>query len=366
VDKIILSRKDLYDLVWSQPILTLSKKYEITGSGLRKICVKMNVPLPKAGHWQRIQHKKPVLVKSLPSEYSGENQIELFLRTENKGPNPDTKEVPIKQVKKGDIKRRSEFRVPSQLKNPDPLIVAAKSSLSSDNPRYSRYRGTVTTRDDQIHIRVAPSNIDRALRFMDAFIKLLKSRSYSIKVNYKTTYAVIQNQEIEISLKEKLKIIKIKENDWTRNDYEPTGILAFRLEGSYPKEWKDGPASLEEQLSTILEKLEEKAGKLKAEKLEREKWHQEYLEKQRIAKELKEHKELEAKAFTNLLDQAQKWQQARILREYIHEVEAKANEGGSLTKELKNWLIWAKQRADEYDPLTKEEGILVGFPFNVT
>lgn len=106
--KIILSRKELYDLVWSEPILTLSKKYEITGSGLRKICVKMNVPLPKTGHWQRIQHKKTVVVKTVPLEFSGETQIELFLRADDKVPKKDIKEVPIKQVKKGGIKRRSE------------------------------------------------------------------------------------------------------------------------------------------------------------------------------------------------------------------------------------------------------------------
>ena len=364
--KIVLSRKELYDLVWSQPILTLSKKYDITGSGLRKICVKMNVPLPKAGHWQRIQHKKPVSVKPLPSQYSGETQIELILRADDKVPKKDIKEIVIKQVKKGGIKRRSEFRVPSQLKNPDPLIVTAKNSLTNANPGYSRFRGTVSTRDDQINIRVAPSNIGRALRFMDAFIKLLKSRSYSIKVRYRKTYVVVKNQEMEISLKEKLKTIQVIENNWKRNDYEPTGILAFRLEGSYPKEWKDGQAPLEKQLSTILEKLEKKAEQLNIEEIEREKRYQEHLEKQRIEKEIKERKEQEEKAFTNLLDQAQKWQQAKILRAYISEVETKAIEGESLTDELKSWLIWAKQRAEEYDPLTKEEGILVGFPFHLS
>lgn len=150
MEKILLSRKELYEMVWSQPILTLSKMYEITGSGLRKICVKMDIPLPKAGHWQRIQHKKPVLVKPLPSEYSGETKIELILRADDKVPKKGIKEIPIKQVKKGGIKRKSEFRVPSQLKNPDPLIVTAKNSLTSAKPGYSRFRGTVSTRDDQL------------------------------------------------------------------------------------------------------------------------------------------------------------------------------------------------------------------------
>lgn len=82
---------------------------------------------------------------------------------------------------------------------------------------------------------------------------------------------------------------------------------------------KDGQAPLEKQLSTIIEKHENKAEQLNIEEAEREKRYQEYLEKQRIEKEIKEREEQEAKAFTNPLDQAQKWQQAKILREYIHE-----------------------------------------------
>jgi hypothetical protein len=38
-------------------------------------------------------------------------------------------------------------------------------------------------------------------------------------------------------------------------------------------------------------------------------------------------------------------------------VEEKAVASGNLSDELKSWLIWAKQKADEFDPLTKAEGI---------
>lgn len=45
-----LTRKELYDLVWSKPFTTLAKKYLISDNGLRKICLKMDIPLPKSGH----------------------------------------------------------------------------------------------------------------------------------------------------------------------------------------------------------------------------------------------------------------------------------------------------------------------------
>ncbi len=66
MDKQIFTRKELYDLVWSESLLTLCKKYAISDVGLRKICVRMNIPLPKAGHWMKLQFGKKVRVIPFP------------------------------------------------------------------------------------------------------------------------------------------------------------------------------------------------------------------------------------------------------------------------------------------------------------
>lgn len=50
MEKEIVTRKELYDLVWSVPLQTLSQKQAIAGVGRGKICVKMEIPLPKVGH----------------------------------------------------------------------------------------------------------------------------------------------------------------------------------------------------------------------------------------------------------------------------------------------------------------------------
>ena len=36
----------MYDLVWSEPMLSLSKKYNISDVGLRKTCIRMSIPMP--------------------------------------------------------------------------------------------------------------------------------------------------------------------------------------------------------------------------------------------------------------------------------------------------------------------------------
>lgn len=83
MEKIILTRKELYDLVWSTPVVVLLRKYDIRNSELRKILTEMNIPTPEMGHWQRLQYGKPVEIKLLPDDFSGRGNITLNLRDIN-------------------------------------------------------------------------------------------------------------------------------------------------------------------------------------------------------------------------------------------------------------------------------------------
>ncbi|WP_143019774.1 hypothetical protein [Niabella drilacis] len=49
------SRQQLYDLVWSESLLALSKKYDISDIGLLKVCKHRNIPLPGMEHWNKVQ-----------------------------------------------------------------------------------------------------------------------------------------------------------------------------------------------------------------------------------------------------------------------------------------------------------------------
>ena len=47
---ITITRKSLYDQVWSEPILHLAKRYGMSNVGLAKICRKHNIPRPPCGY----------------------------------------------------------------------------------------------------------------------------------------------------------------------------------------------------------------------------------------------------------------------------------------------------------------------------
>lgn len=41
-----VTRKELYDLVWSTPMIKLAKEFNLSDNGLRKVCKKYNIPIP--------------------------------------------------------------------------------------------------------------------------------------------------------------------------------------------------------------------------------------------------------------------------------------------------------------------------------
>ena len=106
------------------------------------------------------------------------------------------------------------------------LIVEAKDNLTVDKRYNGDYYGLISTKSGLIRITVAQENIGRALRFMDALIKLLRARGHDIIVNQGTTYAVVFGEQIVICLQEKLRIeYTIDKYNWRNREYYASGIL---------------------------------------------------------------------------------------------------------------------------------------------
>lgn len=90
MQRVTITRKELYNLVWSEPLSRLAKKYKISDNGLRKVCKRMNIPLPPNGHWQRVQFGYKVTPIKLPEKYQGKNEVTF----DERGLNDATPESP--------------------------------------------------------------------------------------------------------------------------------------------------------------------------------------------------------------------------------------------------------------------------------
>ncbi|MDY0885439.1 hypothetical protein ACFPL7_12130 [Dongia soli] len=49
-----LSRRELYELVWSKPVEKVAEDFGISGGGLAKICERHRIPSPPHGYWARL------------------------------------------------------------------------------------------------------------------------------------------------------------------------------------------------------------------------------------------------------------------------------------------------------------------------
>jgi hypothetical protein len=49
-----ISRKDLYDLIWAEPMSTLAERLGISDVGLAKVCRRSDIPAPARGYWAKI------------------------------------------------------------------------------------------------------------------------------------------------------------------------------------------------------------------------------------------------------------------------------------------------------------------------
>ena len=255
-----LTRKELYDLVWSKSMVALSKVYNISDNGLRKICIRMNIPLPTNGHWAKLQFAKKVTIKSLPMDQNVEDSISLSLRTEDDKLNV-TQGSPRKQLL-DEIQNdpKLSFTVSEKLNTKDPLILAAKLRLTGNEPRRSfNYQDTVECFRDELDIRVAPSNVKRALRFMDMMLRLLRGRGHGVIIKYDSTQAIVKGQELKMKFREKMKRVVVNDRTWGNTEMHPTGVLSFSVEGYGGKEWKDDKKPLESYLPEILVWMELKA-----------------------------------------------------------------------------------------------------------
>lgn len=360
-----MNREDLYSLIWKVPISNLLKKYEINLPQLRRILKDLNIPTPEMGYWQKIQYGKTVEIKELPIDYSGKEVVTLAIRE-----NPlSFKKSPQKILKESLMNDPSlPIKVNQKLVKPDILVIEARESLARKNAdsnsrhiglNYSRYKGMIETKSDELRIRVSPANVGRALRFFDAFIKLLRARKHNIIFEYGNTCALIDDEKFEISLREKY--IKAKSNDsWQSYEYVPSGIMAFKLE-SYPyKEWKDGKQLIEDRIADIFTYFELYAQKRRQERIYYEEQCKIREEKERIEREIKARKEKEVRDFKKLVKEANQWQQSQLIRSYISYVENIALQTGELSDELKNWIEWSNQKADWYDPYKKKEDKILG------
>lgn len=349
MEKITITRKEFYLLIWSMPLSQLAKKYAISDNGLRKMCKKYDVPIPKNGYWIKLKYNKPVKPEKLPVFPMEKDEIDIFLREEGSTINLDAtpETLLVRQIKENS---NAPLTVPEELLKPH-LLIRETKRYWADVKKHKRdfnYDNSIP----HLSIHVQNEHRPRALRFFDTLIKLLEYRGHKLIAKGYETCVVIGEVETKISLREASNRVYRTEGNWTTSDLVPNGKLILKTgKYSFDKNWRDNKTLLESMLAKIVAKLEIDSQK-EADRRERSRLAEiRRAEEELVRKEKEAMRKAEQEKFDLLLKQAERFDKVQKIRALIAAAEAGAQDGGEVSQKRKDWIAWAIKKADWYDPL---------------
>ncbi|RKT00172.1 hypothetical protein [Flavobacterium sp. 123] len=356
METIELTRKELYDIVWSTTLSKLTQQYAYTNDGIKKLCKQYEVPMPDGSYWSKLKFNKKFKKEKLNPVFAVVDKIVLTIRKEGNQINVDQTPLTIR-TKEIESDPKAPLIVPEKLTKPDILIQNTKSyHQSRKNKDFVR-----NDKLDTVHIYVEEANYNRALNIMDSFIKLLRHRGHSFRrdINNYGPKIVAYDVEFSWNIREKTKRI-LSDKIYETATYIPTGILILQIGESFrAKEWVDGATKLENRLSKVVAKIELDA-------LKELEWREECrlsdirrAEEERIRKIFEARKEKEVVKTRKLFSDAKKFDKATMYRNFIKATEQKAITENNLTAELKDWIKWAYDKADWIDPTSAKQDELL-------
>jgi hypothetical protein len=336
----LISRKSLYDLIWSKPLVEIQNELDLTYYQLRKICDKFDIPMPENGYWAKLKYGKKVMQMpyfdspDLPNEISLEGILE-----------PEINEIPSLQELKLLISKDLgvKLKVPEKVIRWHPLILdyLEKRKLTEED----RKRGVWSSlMREAININVYSGQSKRALRIFDTILKVINSRGHHVNVTYGETKVIIGDFKYAIHIRSKNKRIVDESSStrWPLTKLIPQDILVFKI-GTYSCfEFMDTTkVPLEEKIVSIVARLEFEAAKDKRNSL---KWELNRIandEIRAISELEKVEKQLEKEKFEDLVQKAENWKKYKMISEYLDALDTRDN----LTDEEIKYVEWGRKKA---------------------
>jgi hypothetical protein len=358
----IIRRDELYEKVWSKPMVEIAKEYEVSDKAIAKICDKLNIPVPGVGYWQKLEVGKKTDRKKLPDippNYPTEHRITKRI--------PDYDLIISEEAQKRIEEEKlpnNKIIVPEKGIRTHSLIEKTKLSLHS-LIMDERLLSSRTEGNDIFKITISHQESGRAFRILNTLLRELEKRYYLVYISDNDLWVKIFGIEIKFILKEKLKRVDVKDPKqllYHKYDYVPSGVLVLSIENTYSeyglqKNFTDTKyIKLEDRLNefiiALLTSSQERIAQLKY----REKENQIWEEKKRREREAQENIEIEKRKFIELKRNVKNYHNCNLIREYISKYKIKLLDEtltDSKKQEIMDYMDWALLQADRLDPFVE-------------
>jgi hypothetical protein len=369
-DAITLTRQQLYEKVWTTPATILAKEFGISDVALGKTCRRHVIPKPPPGYWAAKRFGKSSPPPSLPDIDDQELEIVTFEKRTPQQMLPESENIRAMSVAE---KSSKLITVPNRTGLLHPLVARTKAAIAESS---ANYKGIVSPqKKDCLGISVGVKSIGRAIRILNALIRALESKGYPVSAgrDYRraVTIVKIQQEQVMFRLEEaQIRKKRVKKPGDTYfyegYDYVPSGKLILNITSlswtGLRQRWRyTGKNRIENQLNSFIAGLIAATEKIKIERLERERRDQEWEEERQRraeAERLRIEKEERIKELDRVVSA---WQKSQIIRFFCDSAVQRISgdsEGIKPENELGKWLTWARQYADELDPIRSNHIVL--------
>lgn len=369
------SRKELYELLWSQPTRTVAAQLGLSDVALAKQCKKANIPLPSRGYWARRQAGKPTIKVTLPPRfpgasdrlggfgyrdyYYGADWPQKFL--EMPIPPIPTFDEDMSSVTARGTKMVGKIRCSRKFEPAHPLV---KRLLGHDEERrqeYAKWGSSYYAPRYDTGIERRRLLIINALFLPAARLGCRPSMSTS-----KYGQDAHSERQLSITVGEShiyftLEPFRSKKEPQTER--LKLGLGMARDRATPGESWEDeDERPLEDRLTDILVGLlvtaeanyRDTLAQTRNWVIERKAAAEAELKKREAEAERKA-RELEAKVagerIGRLLSQAKALDRANQIRAYVEAAASRASELPVTPADFDNWALWARREADRIDPL---------------
>jgi hypothetical protein len=388
-----LSRRQLYDLVWSKPILSLAKEYGFSDVGFSKICRRHNIPLPPRGYWAKISAGLQVAKPALPNPHR-EEPVYIPPRKSITDEESLEKKKTLAQ-EKSEVEKIGVISVPSQITSPHKItqntqqyfekiikkIEQAQKSNSLPRDYYSVinsiYRGRVQCKQTGcFNVAVSEGLVERALIFLDTLVKELEKYGFKIqsaksKETQGPVSAVKDNEVITFLISEGYKYQVVEDSKKMTEldrllypDKKPvaTGKLTFSVyapETHLGRNWSDGKRLIELELPAIIHEFINLVPRQKQARIDEIARQELRNEEARIFRERESQRYFEQSIYEQALRESDDFNAYKQLEVYLNYLEVQYLEQfGAFNEQALAWFSTARKIANAKNPVSRRLKIL--------
>lgn len=380
----IFQREQLFTEVWKTPLTTLAPRYGLSDNGLRKVCIALAIPLPRAGHWAKAAVGKAPPTPELPAT-EGRTTFEsrLIPRSETRPPVTVEDESWLKDRLKEEKNPSHKIIVTTPPKVWHPVVLKLKNWLEACVAEYQRaikeseriekinskrkYGQLPNFESMTIHrhypilgsthracvMRVSLQTYQRALAIFNSIAFAAELRGFSVELVKERERLCLTMDSIEVEM-------FIVENSSDELGHPRLRISVEKISRYSSIQIKDtAKAPLEGELHRVFEYAFRCVLKGKAIQRDREiknreaairLQYMEEMERQRLQQVQLQIEEDNRR--NELVQQANDWDTGVRIRAMVSNLEAQVMRDGNASAKFQEWRTWALKVADSLDPIT--------------